>query len=71
MNPATIDPETTWQERPADRGWRGTGDGYTVRVDDDSFAMSIGPNDYSRDGFSSLADAVTEARAIRRLVMGS
>lgn len=70
MTPATIDPETTWQERPETRGWHGTGDGYTVDVDDDSFTLNVGGQMYERGGFVSTSDAITEARDVRRLVMG-
>lgn len=70
MNPVHIDPETTWQERPEERGWYGTGDGYTVEADDDSFWLSARGRDYYGYNIASLADAVTEARDFRRLVMG-
>lgn len=66
---AAIDPETTWRESPS-MAIRGTGDGYTITAYDNGFTLKIGHRTYDCNGLASRESAITEARDIRRLVMG-
>lgn len=68
MNPVHIDSETTWTPI-RDGAFMGIGDGYSVTIVHTRWALVVDGHEY-RGEEPNEADAVTEARDIRRLVMG-
>ena len=68
MNPATLDPETTWYTYAPDV-YTGEGDGYAVVIDHERWDLDVSGRNYTNTE-PTVSDAITAARDIRRLVMG-